>query len=130
MIKKTVNFVILFSVVFFITFLNKTYANNFNENLRNVRAEINRDNLQEAIKIIKKIEISNENQQEKIDLLFGDIYLKINQIDKAEEFYQKNFFTSNEEIESQTFIGLAEVRLAQGKLNEAIKYAELSTKIN
>jgi len=56
--------------------------------------------------------------------------LKINQIDKAEEYYQKNFFTSNEEVEAQTFIGLAEVRLAQGKLNDAIKYVELSLKIN
>jgi S1-C subfamily serine protease len=62
--------------------------------------------------------------------LFGDIYLKINQIDKAEEFYQKTFFTSNEEIEAKTFIGLAEVRLAQGKLSDAIKYAEQSIQIN
>ena len=130
MIRNVVNFVILLTVVFFITSLSKTYADNFSENLRNVRAEINRDNLQQAIKILKKIEISNENQQEKIDLLFGDIYLKINQIDKAEEYYQKNFFTSNQEIEAQTFIGLAEVRLAQGKLNDAIKYVELSLKIN
>ena len=116
-------------VVFFFN-INYSYSKNFNENLRTIRAEINRDNLQNAIKLIKKIEINNENQQEKIDLLFGDIYLKINQIDKAEEFYQKNFFTTDEEIEAQTFIGLAEVRLAQGKLNDAIKYAELSTKIN
>ena len=105
-------------------------AANFNDDLREIRAEINRDNLQEAIKKIKKIKISNENEQEKIDLLFGDIYLKINQIDKAEEFYQKTFFTSNEEIEARTFIGLAEVRLAQGKLSDAIKYAEQSIQIN
>ena len=105
-------------------------AASFNQDLREIRAEINRDNLQDAIKKIKKIKISNENEQEKIDLLFGDIYLKINQIDKAEEFYQKNFFTSNEEIETLTFIGLAEVRLAQGKLDSAIKYAEQSIKIN
>ena len=116
-------------VVFFFN-INYSYSKNFNENLRTIKAEINRDNLQNAIKLIKKIEINNENQQEKIDLLFGDIYLRINQIDKAEEFYQKNFFTTDEEIEAQTFIGLAEVRLAQGKLNDAIKYAELSTKIN
>ena len=120
MIRIAVNFVILFTVVFFITSFSKTYADNFSENLRNVRAEINRDNLQEAIKILKKIEISNENQQEKIDLLFGDIYLKINQIDKAEEYYQKNFFTSDEKIEALTFIGFAEVRLTQGKLDDAI----------
>jgi len=105
-------------------------AANFNDDLREIRAEINRDNLQEAIKKIKKIKISNENEQEKTDLLFGDIYLKINQIDKAEEFYQKTFFTSNEEIEAKTFIGLAEVRLAQGKLSDAIKYAEQSIQIN
>jgi serine protease Do len=105
-------------------------AASFNQDLREIRAEINRDNLQNAIKKIKKIKISNENEQEKIDLLFGDIYLKINQIDKAEEFYQKTFFTSNEEIEAKTFIGLAEVRLAQGKLSDAIKYAEQSIQIN
>ena len=117
--------VCLLSLIF-----QKTFAANFKEDLREIRSEINRDNLQEAIQKIKKIKISNENEQEKIDLLFGDIYLKINQIDKAEEFYQKNFFTSNEEIETLTFIGLAEVRLAQGKLDSAIKYAEQSIKIN
>ena len=105
-------------------------AANFNDDLREIRAEINRDNLQDAIKKIKKIKISNENEQERTDLLFGDIYLKINQIDKAEEFYQKTFFTSNEEIEARTFIGLAEVRLAQGKLSDAINYAEKSIQIN
>ena len=113
-----------------LTNFNQANAANFNNDLREIRAEINRDNLQVAIKKIKKIKISNENQQEKIDLLFGDIYLKINQIDKAEEFYQKTFFTSNEGIEARTFIGLAEVRLAQGKLNDAINYAEKSIKIN
>ena len=120
-------------IVFFLSILiNFQIANaaNFNDDLREIRAEINRDNLQDAIKKIKKIKISNENEQEKTDLLFGDIYLKINQIDKAEEFYQKTFFTSNEEIEAKTFIGLAEVRLAQGKLSDAIKYAEQSIQIN
>tara|TARA_B110000858_G_scaffold80207_1_gene92955 strand:+ start:371 stop:1069 length:699 start_codon:yes stop_codon:yes gene_type:complete len=112
-------------------FIHQTVnAANFNQDLKDIRSEINRDNLQEAIKKIKKIEINNETEQEKIDLLFGDIYLKINQIGKAEEYYQKNFFTSNEEIEALTFIGFAEVRLIQGKMNEAIKYAELSIKIN
>jgi tetratricopeptide (TPR) repeat protein len=120
-------------IAFFLSILiNFQIANaaNFNDDLREIRAEINRDNLQDAIKKIKKIKISNENEQEKTDLLFGDIYLKINQIDKAEEFYQKTFFTSNEEIEAKTFIGLAEVRLAQGKLSDAIKYAEQSIQIN
>ena len=119
-----------FLITLILLITKSVYAANFNDNLRQIRAEINRDNLQYAIKKIKKIKISNENEQEKIDLLFGDIYLKINQIDKAEEFFQKTFFTSNEEIEAKTFIGLAEVRLAQGKLSDAIKYAEQSIQIN
>ena len=105
-------------------------AASFNDDLREIRAEINRDNLQEAIKKIKKIKISNENEQEKIDLLFGDIYLKINQPSKAEEFYEKSFMTTDEDIESLTFIGLAEVKLAQGNLTEAIDYSEKSMFIN
>jgi len=120
----------LLLVVFFFLLFQPSYSQNFNSDIRNIRAEINRDNLTEAIDKLKKIKISNENEQEKIDLLFGDIYLKINKLDKAEEFYQKNFFTSNENIEALTFIGFAEVRLAQGKINDAIKFAEQSIKIN
>ncbi len=123
--KKIVIFILIL-----VSYIQSAFALSFNENLREIRSEINRDNLQEAIKKLKKINISSEIQQENIDLLFGDIYLKINQIEKAEEFYQKNFFTSDENIEALTFIGLAEVRLAQGKINEAIKFAEQSIKIN
>ena len=121
--------ILLLIVIFFFHF-QPSYSENFNSDIRIIRAEINRDNLTEAINKLKKIKISNENEQEKIDLLFGDIYLKINKLDKAEEFYQKNFFTSNENIEALTFIGLAEVRLAQGKINDAIKFAKQSIKIN
>jgi len=122
----------LLLIILFSFLLNTQFSSaaDFNTELREIRSEINRDNLQEAIKKLKKITISNDFEQEKIDLLFGDIYLKINQISKAEEYYQKNFFTSNEEIESLTYIGLAEIRLAQGKLDEAINYAKKSIKIN
>ena len=105
-------------------------ANDFNKSLNEVRAEINRDNLQDAIKKLKKVEISSSLEQDQIDLLFGDIYLKINKPQKAEEFYQKSFFTSNEEVEALTYIGFAEVKLVQGKLNDAIEYAEKSIRIN
>ena len=124
------NLIIILGFLIILINTQLAVASNFKNNLRQIRAEINRDNLDEAMQIIKKIKITNKNQQEKIDLLFGDIYLKINQIGKAEEFYQKNFFTSNNEIEALTFTGLAEVRLAQGKLDDAIKYAKKSIKIN
>ena len=105
-------------------------ADDFNKNLNEIRAEINRDNLQDAIKKLKKISINTDLEQDQIDLLFGDIYLKINKPEKAEEFYQKSFFTTNEEIEALTYIGFAEVKLVQGKLNDAIEYAEKSIQIN
>ena len=107
MSKKNKNNSLLALVVLLFFYLLPSHAENFNSDIKNIRADINRDNLSEAIKKLKKVKISNETEQEKIDLLFGDIYLKINKFEKAEEFYQKNFFTSNEEIEAQTFIGLA-----------------------
>ena len=75
-------------------FSSNLKAATFTENIREIRSEINRDNLQGAIKKLKKIKISKSIEQEQIDLLFGDIYLKINQPEKAEEFYQKSFFTN------------------------------------
>ena len=65
--------------------------------------------------------IQSKTEQEKIDLLFGDIYLKINQIDKAEEFYQKTFFTSNEEIEALKFSEqMMDDRIDKGAILQAI----------
>ena len=82
-------------IVLTIILLNSssTYAADFNKSLVNIRGEINRDNLDEAIKSLKKITVTNENEQEQINILFGDIYLKINQPQKAEEFYNENLFT-------------------------------------
>ena len=105
-------------------------AANFSESLINIREEINRDNLDEAINKLKNITVTSDIEQENINILFGDIYLKINQPQKAEEFYNESLFTSDNNIEALTFAGLADVRLVQGKLDDAIKFAEESISIN
>ena len=130
MLKNIIKSSFLIIAFVFVVNLQSAESSNFNSNLKEVRAEINRDDLNKAIEKIKKISISNENEQEQINVLFGDIYLKINQPQKAEDFYQKSFFTSNKNIESLVFMGLAEVRLIQGKLSEAISYAEQTININ
>ena len=125
---KKVNFYLLIILLF--SWFGHSFAASFDQKLRNIRGEINRDNLTEAINLLKKIEIENELQQDKINVLFGDIYLKINKPQKAEEFYDKSFFATNKDIEALSLIGLAEVRLLQGKLNDAIKYSEQAIRIN
>ena len=120
---------LIIAFVFVVNF-QSAESSSFSTNLKEVRAEINRDDLNAAIEKIKKILISNENEQEQINVLFGDIYLKINQPQKAEDFYQKSFFTSNKNVESLVLMGLAEVRLLQGKLSDAINYAEQTIRIN
>ena len=125
----------LFIKLLFIFFIfSNSHASNFSkqflEKVFKVRSEINKNNLDNAVKLLGKIEIQNENEEEQINLLFGDIYLKINQPSKAEEFYEKSFMTTDENIESLTFIGLAEVKLAQGNLSGAIDYSEKSIFIN
>ena len=105
-------------------------AANFSESLINIREEINRDNLDEAINKLKNITVTSDIEQENINILFGDIYLKINQPQKAEEFYNESLFTSDDNIEALTFTGLSDVRLVQGRLDDAIKFAEESISIN
>ena len=120
-------------IVFLLSILiNFQIANaaSFNENLKEVRSEINRDNLNEAIKRLKKVKISNDLEQDKINLLYGDIYFKINKPLKAEEFYEKSFMSLNAEIESMTMLGLAEVKMLQGDLDQSIVYANQSLSAN
>ena len=121
MLKK-VNF--YFLIILLVSWFGHSFAASFDQKLRDIRGEINRDNLTEAIKLLKKIEIENELQQDKINILFGDIYLKINKSNKAEEFYEKSFFTTNKDIEALSVVGLAEVKLIQGKLDKAIKFSK------
>ena len=114
----------------FLLFNHTALSASFNESLIKIREEINRDDLNEAINKLKKITVSSELEQENINILFGDIYLKINQPQKAEEFYNESLFTSDDKIEALTFAGLADVRLLQGKLDDAVKYSEKSISIN
>ena len=127
MLKK-VNF---FSLIILLVFsISHSFAASFDSKLRNIRGEINRDNLTEAIKLLKKIKVGNELQQDKINILFGDIYLKINKTNKAEEFYEKSFFTTNRNIEALSVVGLAEVKLIQGKLDKAIAFSKQAISLN
>ena len=127
MLKKLKIYII---IIFIILPFSLSYSKTFDQKIDQIRGEIIKDDLKSAISLLKKIEIQSDSEQEKIDLLFGDIYLKINKLQKAEDYYQKTFFTSSDEIESLTYIGLAEIRLLQGKLNDAINYSEKSIKKN
>ena len=80
------------SINYFLVYSNShagSFSKKFLEQVFQVRSEINKDNLDNAVKLLGKIEIQNENEEEQINLLFGDIYLKINQPSKAEQFYEK-----------------------------------------
>ena len=101
-------------------------AASFSKKINEIQKEINRDNVKEATRLLKTIKISSETEQDRINLLFGDIYVKINQPGKAIEFYEKSYMTTNEKIESLANLGLAEAHLQQGKLIKAISYVEQS----
>ena len=87
---KTYVLIVLLSVALPNQFLVADAAS-FNKKISEIQKEINRDDLNEAIKKVKKISISNENQQEQINILFGDIYLKINKPKKQKNFIKKVF---------------------------------------
>ena len=78
----------IFYLIVALLFLSiNLYAKDFLASVKDIRTEISRDNIDEALKILGSLNINNETDQELVDLLFGDIYLKINQPQKAIEFY-------------------------------------------
>ena len=127
MFKK--NFIINLFLIFFFQ-INVILADAFDSKIDEIRAEINRNDLKSAINLLKKIKIGKDTQQDKVHILYGDIYLKINQTIKAEEFYEKAFFTTNKYVESLSLVGLAEVKLIQGKIDKSIRLSKQAISIN
>ena len=127
MFKK--NFIINLFLIFFFQ-INVILADSFDSKIDEIRAEINRNDLKSAINLLKKIKVGNDTQQDKVHILYGDIYLKINQTIKAEEFYEKAFFTPNKYVESLSLVGLAEVKLIQGKIDKSIRLSKQAISIN
>ena len=113
-------------ILFFFSFFTNLNAQDFNLKLQEIRKEINRDDVKKALKLLGEVKVINDIQQEKIDLLFGDIYLKINKPEKAIEFYEKAFMTSDSQTESLTELGLSEANLRKGNLSQAINHARRS----
>ena len=95
-----------------------------------IRKEINRDDVKKALKLLGEIKVINDIQQEKVDLLFGDIYLKINKPEKAIEFYEKAYMTSDSETESLSELGLSEANLRKGNLSKAVYHAKRSVELD
>ena len=127
MFKK--NFIINLFLIFFFQ-INAILADAFDAKIDEIRAEINRNDLKSAINLLEKIKVGNDTQQDKVHILYGDIYLKINQTIKAEEFYEKAFFTTNKYVESLSLVGLAEVKLIQGKIDKSIRLSKQAISIN
>ena len=121
---------IILTLIFIFLQLSVNLKASFDTSINEIKKEINRDDLKKALKLLGEIKITNENEKERIDLLFGDIYLKINKPQKAIEFYESAFMTSDEDVESLSELGLAEAYLRKGNLKESIKHAKRSLEIN
>jgi len=117
-------------ILLFFTFSSGLKAKDFNDKLIEIRKEINRDDVKKALKLLGEIKVINDIQQEKVDLLFGDIYLKINKPEKAIEFYEKAFMTSDSETESLSELGLSEANLRKGNLSKAVYHAKRSVELD
>ena len=123
----------LITLLLFICLTNHSLIANaaiFSNKIKKIQTYIVKDDVKEATRLLKKIKISSEAEQERVNLLFGDIYVKINRPNKAIEFYEKSYMTTNEEIESLANLGLAEAHLLQGKLKKSINYVEQSLLTN
>ena len=92
-------FIITISIFFAFSSFS-AFSFEFDKKFEGVKREIVKDDIGKALKVLGKINISNDKDKEQSQLLFGDIYLHINKPNQAIEFYQKSLFTSNNDIEN------------------------------
>ena len=52
-------------------------AASFSTKINEIRKQINKDNVKEATRLLSTIKVATELEQNRVNLLFGDIYLKI-----------------------------------------------------
>ena len=117
-IKNNFKLSLIFS--FFLLVCSPVLAITFEGKFKQIKEQIIEGDLKSALSILGSLKIESEFQKEQSQLLFGDVYLTINQPKKALDFYEKASFSSREDVERYANLGQAQSFLQDGKLQEAL----------
>lgn len=94
-----------------------------------IKKLIESQNIEKAFDRIKSFQAGKPKLLPEVQLLFGDLYLALEQPSKANEYFEKTLFASTQ-FDDSANAGMAEAQFVLGNLVEAESFAEKALKQN
>ena len=94
-----------------------------------IKKLIESQNIEKAFDRIKSFQAGKPKLLPEVQLLFGDLYLALEQPSKANEYFEKTLFASTQ-FDDSANAGMAEAQFVLGNLVEAENFAEKALKQN
>ncbi|ARJ65917.1 serine protease [Magnetospirillum sp. ME-1] len=93
------------------------------------RGLVEAEQFDQAVEVLKTVEITDGPTAARVDLLLGRIYLSLGKPGKALDHFEHASFAAIE-TEAESYLGLAEARLALGDLAHARRNAQMALKVD
>ena len=90
--------------------------------LEHARQAVDREQLDVALELLRAADPENSQQAARVDLLIGDIFLKVGKPSKAMEFFEHAALSTMDD--TQAYVGMAKAALKQGKVSRARHHAQ------
>ena len=114
---------------FFASLLFVSFSAQAQDEINKIRKLIESQNIEKALEEIKVIQVGKAKLAPEVQLLFGELYLILEQPAKASEYFEKTLFSSTQ-LDDHANAGMAEANLALGNLARAEELADKSLKQN
>ena len=100
-----------------------------NPDVNEIKRLIESQNIEKAFERIKAFQAGKPKLLPEVQLLFGDLYLALEQPSKANEYFEKTLFSSTQ-FDDSANTGMAEAHFAIGNLVKAETLADKALKQN
>jgi len=100
-----------------------------NSDVTEIKKLIEAQNIEKAFERIKSFQAGKPKLMPEVQLLFGDLYLALDQPSKASEFFEKTLFSSTE-FDDSANAGMAEAQFVLGNLVKAESLADKALEQN
>ena len=108
---------------FFASLLFVSFSAQAQDEINKIRKLIESQNIEKAFEEIKAIQVGKAKLTPEVQLLFGELYLILEQPAKASEYFEKTLFSSTQ-LDDRANAGMAEANLALGNLARAEELAD------
>ena len=124
--SKYLNFIFIFFIIFFYTNTSLALSD---EQFNKIKKLIEQQNIEKSFELLKTYNLGEKKLSPKALLLFGKIYLELDNPQKANRYFEEVIFSSTS-FDEFAYAGIARSEFMFGNLLKSKEMAEVSLNIN